>query len=134
MLKKLIVYILVHRDRHVSTQEMADVLGLPIGTKTNERTEFEKQHELNWAEFNQAQQWHDDDEAYRASVLAQRKPVYVTKSTSSTQNFNNTFNLFKAVGEVVTEDMANALGLPMGTQYWQYSQAQQELDFETGAF
>ena len=119
----------------VTTKEMSDVLGLPIGTKTSARIAFEAQDALDWAELEQSQQWHEDDENYRQQVLAQKKTTTGRSSSSAAdKNFNNMFNLFKAVGEVTTEEMSDVLGLPVGTQYWEYTQKQQRLEFELGTF
>lgn len=118
----------------VTTEEMAAVLGLPLGTKTSARIASENQTGLDLAKLEQAQQWHEDDERYRQQVLSRSAASRASSGSSAKEKFNNMFNLFKAVGKVSTKEMSDVLGLPMGTEYWQYAHSQQEINFETGVY
>ena len=109
----------------INTQEMADALGLPMGTKTLSREDFENQSTYMWSEYNRDLEWHEEE--MRAKEAAAAKKA-ASSGGSKGKDFDDYYNLFKAVGEVITKEMANALGLPMGTKYWQYVESQKESD------
>ncbi len=123
----------------VDTQAQADILGLPIGTKTMARDTFEDESSHMWSTYTRDAEWHAEEMAYKNRALNTRSSGGSSKV--SNQTFENNYELFKAVGEVVTEDMSDVLGLPVGTQYWQYvesmsagERAQKRLEFDTATY
>jgi len=121
----------------VSNEAEARVLGLPVGTRSLEREEFEDESERAWSVFDRNDAWHSEEMAYKYTQLQSRG----SSSGVSQEDFDNNYALFKAVGEVITQEMADALNLPVGTKYWQYvtgmleaERAQQKTDFDTGTW
>lgn len=126
----------------VTTQAEADILGLPVGTKTMARDAFEDDSTHMWSTYVRDLEWHAEEMAYKNRALNVKSSSGGGGSSKvSNQVFENNYELFKAVGEVVTEEMSEVLGLPVGTQYWQYVESvaegdrkQQEIDFETARY
>lgn len=77
----------------VSTEEQAEILGLPVGTKSEFMENLAYQKTLDNAELETVKQQ---------------------------QEFERNYNMFKDVGAVVSQSQAKVLGVPVGTQYWQY--------------
>ncbi len=124
----------------ITTQAQADILGLPLGTKSVERQAYEAENAFREKSYTREQEWHAEEMALKNRELNMRKSSGGS-SQASNKAFENAFNLFKAVGQVITPEMAEVLGIPLGTMYWQYvngvntdNRAQQRADFETGVY
>ncbi len=77
----------------VQGQEQADVLGLNVGDTTLEAEKIAFENAYH------EKQLENDDEK---------------------EEFDNAYALFEAVGIVATQEMADILGIPIGTRYWKY--------------
>lgn len=77
----------------VLTEAQAEALGIPVGTRT--------------ADFKQA---------VLEAELARRQ----FESETQEQRFRQAYDLFASAGSVLNEQMAQILGIPVGTPYWQY--------------
>lgn len=123
----------------ITTQAQADILGLPVGTKTMARDKYENDSALAWSDYTREAEWHAEEMAYKNRALSIKTSSGQTKV--SNQQFENNYDLFKAVGKVVTKEMSAVLGLPIGTEYWQYVESvnesdmkKQQIEFETGNY
>ncbi len=124
----------------ITTQAQADILGLPIGTKTVERLGYEAENAFREKTYSREEEWHAQEMALKNRELNIRQSS-ASATKSSNKEFENAFELFKAVGQVITPQMEQALGIPMGTTYWQYvrqaqenNRAQQRADFDMGIY
>ncbi len=105
----------------VENEEQANILGLSVGDTTAD-------YEAMLFSQNMEQMKFDSEEEQRAfeNSLAERKFA----SEQEQGQFERAYNLFKAIGNVQTEEMASVLGVPVGTTYWDYVIAQRNADID----
>ncbi len=77
----------------VQNEEQAQILGVPVGTTTAQ----------------------EEQRAFE-NVLAKKE----FENEQARDLFEHAYELFKAAGSVVSEQMAQILGIPVGTKYWEY--------------
>ena len=95
----------------VTDEQQAQVLGLDIGTTTAEYEDMIFSNSMELRKF-------DSDEEQRAfdNSMAVKK----FDSESEQNMFERAYELFKSTGKVINESMASVLGIPVGTDYWEY--------------
>ena len=105
----------------VENEEQANILGLSVGDTTAD-------YEAMLFSQNMEQMKFDSEQEQRAfeNSLAERKFA----SEQEQEQFERAYNLFKAIGNVQTEEMASVLGVPVGTTYWDYVIAQRNADID----
>lgn len=105
----------------VENEEQANILGLSVGDTTAD-------YENMLFSQNMEQMKFDSDEEQRAfeNSLAEREFT----SEQEQAQFERAYNLFKAIGNVQTEEMAEVLGVPVGTTYWDYVIAQRNAEID----
>lgn len=77
----------------VQNEEQAQILGVPVGIATAQ----------------------EEQRAFE-NILAQKE----FENEQARDLFERAYELFKAAGSVVSEQMAQILGIPVGTKYWEY--------------
>lgn len=77
----------------VQNEEQAQILGVPVGIATAQ----------------------EEQRAFE-NILAQKE----FENEQARDLFERAYELFKATGSVVSEQMAQILGIPVGTKYWEY--------------
>lgn len=95
----------------VTDEQQAETLGLEVGTTTAEYEDMVFANNMDLRKF-------DSEEEQRAfdNSLAIRK----FESENEQNLFERAYELFKSTGKIINENMASVLGIPVGTEYWEY--------------
>ena len=105
----------------VSDENQARILGVPVGTKTVEREEYESTKDLNERKFKSDEEQKQYERTHPKVTSTRSKSSSSSSSSSKSTEFNNAFKLFESIGYVIDENMAAILGIPVGTEYWKYT-------------
>lgn len=89
----------------------AQILGIPVGTTTADYEKILFDNQLNMMKFESS----EEQRAFKNSLLERE---FNTKYEM--EEFERAYDLFKGVGSVLNDDMAQILKIPVGTRYWQY--------------
>ncbi|MBE7026106.1 MAG: hypothetical protein E7410_00850 [Ruminococcaceae bacterium] len=88
----------------VQNEEQSQILGIPVGMTT-------AQYKLDMLEFETK----EEQRAFENAITQQK-----LLNEQQSDLFERAYELFKSAGSVVSEQMAQILGIPVGTKYWQY--------------
>lgn len=77
----------------IVSEEQANILGLPVGTKTSDMVKLIKENEIS-----------------KQKADAEVK----------TMDFENAYTMFEGTGVITSEKQAEILGAPVGTKFWKY--------------
>lgn len=95
----------------VTDERQAEILGLKVGDTTADYENIVFSNDLDMLKF----EFEMEQTAFENS-LAEKE----FESKQHQDLFERAYKLFAAAGSVVSEQMAQVLGVPVGTQYWQY--------------
>ena len=88
----------------VQNEAQAEILGIPVGMTT-------AQYKFDMLEFETK----EEQRAFENAITQQK---FLNEQDNDL--FERAYELFKATGSVVSEQMAQILGIPVGTKYWEY--------------
>ncbi len=95
----------------VTDEEQARILGLSVGDTTADYESMVFENELEMLRF-------ESDEEQRAFENSLAEKEFANEQEQKL--FERAYNLFAGIGRVASEQMAQVLGIPVGTQYWEY--------------
>lgn len=110
----------------VTDDRQAEILGLSKGTKTLEKEKSDNSYELDKQKVAIS--------AAKAASSGRKSGSSGGSKSSSSSSFSNAYKLFQSIGYVATNEMSAALGVPIGTTYWQYDKQQQQNIINYGKF
>lgn len=104
---------------YITDAEQAETLGLSLGATTADYEDMRFTQNLNLMKFDSS----EEQRAFENS-LAEQKFI----SSQQKDDFERAYDLFKGIGSVKTQQMADILGIPVGTAYWNYVVSKQNAD------
>lgn len=105
-------------------EKMLDIVSDRIEQENSER---ELRRKLDESRVSEAQSRTELEIKYQQMILDQEQRAFENsldrrklENDEQKQLFEQAYELFKAAGKVLNEQMAAILGIPVGTMYWQY--------------